>query len=226
MKQIPWNKEITESLVQLVIQKGGHVTKQGKSQTQIWNGINHDFFNLEEISFLKAEHYKENDFRKIREKFKKAVQEAQAFIETANKSGKHGDLSNFYKLCEQAHREAEAMDAQEEKAVADKENIQKNEDIVLGGKFKQRRIDGALVDTSRPKPISFDEKMLSILEGPKKPDEAKVEASILAWLEAEGLHAAQVAFNANLNAEAYELLADAGVKACVNMYLTFPFDTP
>ena len=88
-RYIPWNSDLVCILLNLVITEGAHIAGKKKCE---WSAVNDAFFNQNEARLFKDELYKKGDFRKIRDKFKQTMASTKADIDTANQSGRSGDL--------------------------------------------------------------------------------------------------------------------------------------
>jgi hypothetical protein len=99
-KQLPWTEEMTCTLLNLVMVKGCHLVS-GKGVSAAWESLHRDLFNNDEFLPYKADHYKEGNFRKIRDKFDKVLESVQKDIDSGNQSGKYGDQSTLYELVKQ-----------------------------------------------------------------------------------------------------------------------------
>ncbi len=80
------------------------------------------FYNNDIVLPYKEIHYKQGDFRKLREKFTNTLRDVTADIGEGNQSGKEGDLSKLYSLVKQIKDE---IDDQYEEKVRESANKRK-----------------------------------------------------------------------------------------------------
>jgi hypothetical protein len=73
--------------VAMVVQLGAHKAPKSKI-TEVWEKLNKNLFDAEEFREYKNDHYKEDNFRKIRDRFNTIVDNTQSDIERGNQSGK------------------------------------------------------------------------------------------------------------------------------------------
>ena len=86
-RYIPWNTGLVCNLLNIIIIEGAHIAKKSEI-TKKWNAVNEGFFNQNEALPWKAELYKKDDFRKLRDKFKQVMASTKADIDTGNQNPK------------------------------------------------------------------------------------------------------------------------------------------
>ena len=114
---IPWTTQLICVRLNLFITEGAHIAKKNEI-TKKWSAVNEHFFNQNETQVFKAELYKKDDFRKLRDKYRLVLQTCKTEVERGNLSGKSGDLDPLYEFVKQI--ETEINDEEEEEA-ADKQ---------------------------------------------------------------------------------------------------------
>jgi len=168
-RYIPWNSDLVCILLNLVITEGAHIA--GKSDvTKKWSAVNDAFFNQNEARLFKDELYKKGDFRKIRDKFKQTMASTKADIDTANQSGRSGDLGPQFQLVKQIMEEIEDYEEEEierkKKEDDTKKKLNEIEEKAQSNRpnpLKKRDLDGAIIDSSDPnkkKKESFDDHLM------------------------------------------------------------------
>jgi len=170
-RYLPWTPQLVCLLLNLVITEGAHIAKKSDIIKK-WNSINDSFFNQNETQGFKAEMYKKDDPRKLRDKYKQVMASCKAEIERGNLSGKSGDLSMQYELVKQIMMEIDDDEEEEatEKAKKDatKKALNDIEIKVQGSNrpnpLKKRDLEGNIVDNSdptrKPKRDSFEEQLV------------------------------------------------------------------
>ena len=172
-RYIPWNESTMCTLLNLVITEGAHIAKKCDVKKK-WNAVNDAFFNQNELLECKANLYKKDDPRKIRDKFEKVLKETKSDIETGNQSGKSGEMSEQYKLVQQILDDIDESEEEELEAKKQKEETKKAlNDIEVKATsnrpnpLKKRDLDGNVTDKSdpdrKPKRDSFDESLLKYI---------------------------------------------------------------
>ena len=128
-RYIPWTPRLICLLLTLVLTEGVHVAKTNEV-TKKWNAVNDHFFNQNETQALKAEWYKKDDPRKLRDKYKLTIATCKADIERGNLSGKSGDLDQqilieIYQLVKQILMEIDDDEEEEATEKAQKDATKK-----------------------------------------------------------------------------------------------------
>ena len=132
-KALPWaaNKEqLTTLLFQLVLSKRAHVALT-KNVKQLWNEINDAFYDNDILVNYKADHYKKDDFRKIREYYTKRLNEIIKDKETGNQSGKSDELSELYEYAKQIYQDLELKEEQKLTEKLNKEKLANATTVVI-----------------------------------------------------------------------------------------------
>ena len=169
-RYIPWNTGLVCNLLNIIIIEGAHIAKKSEI-TKKWNAVNEGFFNQNEALPWKAELYKKDDFRKLRDKFKQVMASTKADIDTGNQSGKSGDLEPQYELVKQIMIDIEENEEEEIEKKKKEDDTKKALNDIEGkaqgnrpNPLKKRDLDGNITDNSDPskkiKRDSFDEKLL------------------------------------------------------------------
>jgi len=149
-----------------VITEGAHIA--GKSDvTKKWSAVNDAFFNQNEARLFKDELHKKGDFR---DKFKQTMASTKADIDTANQSGRSGDLGPQFQLVKQIMEEIEDYEEEEiERKKKEDDTKKKLNEIEAKAQsnrpnpLKKRDLDGAIIDSSDPnkkKKESFDDHLM------------------------------------------------------------------
>lgn len=184
-RYIPWTPQLVCLLLTLVITEGAHVAKKNEV-TKKWNAVNDHFFNQNETQALKAELYKKDDPRKIRDKYKLTIATCKTDIERGNLSGKSGDLDQQYQLVKQILMEIDDDEEEEATEKAQKDATKKalndiETKIQLKNRpnpLKKRDLDGNIVDSSdptrKPRKDSFEEQLMQWMQG-KTGDSAQAQ---------------------------------------------------
>ena len=140
-KQLPWTEAMACTLLNLVVAKGVHLIS-GKGFSAAWDGLNRDLFENEEFTAFKADHFKEGNYRKIRDKFDKLLVDVQKDIDCGNQSGKYGEQSDLYRLVKQIKddidEKEDEKDAEKEATVELKRKLEENEDTILSGHGRKK----------------------------------------------------------------------------------------
>ena len=161
MPQLPWTDQQSITLLQLVIQCGGHTCTKG-TVTKIWVNIYESFRKADCIVPYAQEHFsnEKDGVRKLREKLKSLTQKAEKEMgwgdfragKTANLSKYCGDLAKVYQLIKQIEIEKDddvekkLLEAQEKENQKKKlEQVEKDAlNINRGGQkpLKEKTLDG------------------------------------------------------------------------------------
>lgn len=166
-RYIPWNSDLVCILLNLVITEGAHIAGKKKCE---WSAVNDAFFNQNEARLFKDELYKKGDFRKIRDKFKQTMASTKADIDTANQSGRSGDLGPQFQLVKQIMEEIEDYEEEEIERKKEEDDTKKKHNEIeekaqsnRPNPLKKRDLDGAIIDSSDPnkkKKESFDDHLM------------------------------------------------------------------
>jgi hypothetical protein len=139
-----------------VITEGAHIATKSEV-TKKWSAVNDAFFDQNEARLWKDELYKKGDFRKIRDKFKQTMTSTKADIDTANQSGRSGDLGPQFQLVKQIMDEIEENEEEEIERKKKEDNTKKKlneiEEKAQSNRpnpLKKRDLDGAITDSSDP----------------------------------------------------------------------------
>ena len=127
-------------LLELIVSSGLHIATTSKRK-DMWNQINRDIFHNALFLTFKDEHFKEGDYRKLRDKFTLLKKESSKLMDDGNKSKYGGELSPKFKLLNQiiAEESAAEIDNSNKKSADDEERklIQETGDRVVAGKVSK-----------------------------------------------------------------------------------------
>ena len=76
MPNIIWTEPMEVLFLKLIISSGVHMASKGCSSGDLWLQVNKDLFLNDLFIPFKEEHYKEKDYRKLRDKFNAMKKEA------------------------------------------------------------------------------------------------------------------------------------------------------
>ena len=138
------------------------MASKGSSSGDLWLQVNKDLFLNDLFIPFKEEHYKEKDYRKLRDKFNAMKKEATKMMESGNKSKFGGDFSEKFKLLQQAIEESNQADNErqlkKDNDEAEKKLIQETGDRIMNGKTPKRdkgklivHLDGTVSDNRMQK---------------------------------------------------------------------------
>jgi len=80
LRYLPWTPQLVCLLLNLVITEGAHIAKKSYIIKK-WNSINDSFFNQNETQGFKAEMYKKDDPRKLRDMYKQVMASCKVEID-------------------------------------------------------------------------------------------------------------------------------------------------
>ena len=155
--------------------------------------------NAEFIAF-KEEHYREDDYRKLRDKYAALKKEANKFMEGGNKSKFDGELSKKFstlsRIIDEENTNENERNSKKEAEIAEKNFIKETGDRIVTGKFVKRDIgkvvyhhDGTSTDNRIPKKLPRLEDYLygKFSKDVEQFNEKEVEEKMLAWIDQSGL---------------------------------------
>ena len=189
-----------ELLLDLVYSTGLHLVHNSRATSKIWNQINKDIYMNAEFIPFKEEHYREDDYRKLRDKYVALKKEGIKFMESGNKSKFDGELSKKFStlsriIDEESTNESE-RNSKKEAELAEKNFIKETGDRIVTGKFVKRDVgkivyhhDGTSSDNRIPKKVP---RLEDYLYGKYSKDidpqnEKDVEEKMLSWIDQKGL---------------------------------------
>ena len=137
MPQLPWNNLQEISLLQLVLQYGGHVASRS-NVTKVWTDILEAFKIQDCMTNFTEEHLTgkaDGLIRKLRDKVKALLDKAQKEMgwgdfmsgKTSNLSKHGGDLAKVFQLCKQIL--VEQVEDEEKRLLAEQENENQREKL-------------------------------------------------------------------------------------------------
>ena len=228
-------------LLELIVSSGLHIATTSKRK-DMWNQINRDIFHNALFLTFKDEHFKEGDYRKLRDKFTLLKKESSKLMDDGNKSKYGGELSPKFKLLNQiiAEESAAEIDNSNKKSADDEERklIQETGDRVVAGKVSKRDIgkvvahlDGSVSDNRIPKKAnSFEEYLMRKMENDNPADtEGEVGKRLSGWVSSNGKVVQDLFIDINLSmiptAElrkelevSMTLIEALGLKSLINIY--------
>jgi len=145
---IPWDDEMTECFLNLIIVKGVHLHKGTTKGTDLWIEVHNSLFSQPEYENLKPRLTQHDDkgridTRRLKDRLDTLKKKVSATKAHGNTSGFEGDLSNIFKLVEQIMSEEDEqaeLAAAKKSAEADKKHkLESNEEIVLRGEKKKKK---------------------------------------------------------------------------------------
>ena len=155
--------------------------------------------NSEFIAF-KEEHYREDDYRKLRDKYVSLKKEANKFMESGNKSKFDGELSKKFstllRIIDEENTNENERNSKKEAEIAEKNFIKETGDRIVQGKFVKRDVgkivyhhDGTSTDNRIPKKLPRLEDMIyqNFSKHDESSNEKEVEEKMLHWIEQKGL---------------------------------------
>jgi hypothetical protein len=225
-KHFDWTDERVSELIKLVLSTKIHLNDGKAGILDEWESLVCKLH--QQPSFLGVSRTK-GDVRKIREKFKKVIDEADEFMARGNLSKKDGELAPLFSNIQQIMFD---LSAEQEKKADDgmlKRKVAENEEMVLGGAESRKKpvvgfglrksIDGSFEGSSKTPSPSFETLLLKALapapsvspsEGAGKEDEERIEIAMLDWALKEDKAMEDVVKEAALTGDAADQLSSFG----------------
>ena len=231
MPHIPWDEALETLLLHCIIVQGAHICG-GKKVTETWNSVNEMFFDQDNTTELRDLHYKENNPRKLRDKYNNVMEVVQCDIETGNQSGKEGDLSLLYQHVNQIAQDIEEKEAKRDAAkdLRDKLNATEKEVLASSGPLKRKLISGEIVDNTsgdRKGRRTFNDELLSIMKAMDTEESSKnidsrgqdeFEQSFTSWVFKSNLSLHDLLTDGEVRERYHDDVEDIGLKTLLNIY--------
>ena len=243
MPNLTWTEAMEELLVDLVYSSRLHFVSNPKATKEIWIRVNKDIFMNPEFIPFKDEHYKPDDYRKIKDKYVSLKKEATKFMEAGNKSKGDGELSKkfatIHKIIEEEHTNEIERHAKKEAELAEKNLIQETGDRIVSQRVSKRDIgkvvhhlDGTVSDNRIPKKGPRFEDVLYQKMAPtvENFNEKATEEKLIAWVDSQGLNVEHLFTELNIHKlpdscsfkskidESMDILRAIGLKNIINVF--------
>ena len=239
--RLTWNDEQQLELLRCVVLSGVHVAEHGTGAEK-WLQTTKAFFNTDTMVAHKPtgiidDKGWEDHSRKIKEAYKKIRARIASDMETANKSGREGDLSELFQLAKQIQDEIEDKNEEKELAQNQQNNLNEIAGKVVAGKadrpgpnpLKRKNLDGSIEDRSDDRaPMQswqeaiverFTQKPPSVAPG-SYPEEI-VERQLVEWIAKERKSIDNLIEEGGIdNPAAGELLKEVTLSVLINVYCT------
>ena len=193
---------------------------------------------------FRALHYKMDNHREKRDKYKNILSEVQADIERGNQSGKEGEISEKFSMVKQIKEEIDEHEYEKATNGDLKRKLDANADDILKrakvskpleGYGRRKLVDGTFsggsdessstkTSTSNKKHLSsFDEKLFSYLEKDKENskqvcNEEITEEHMKAWIKLHDKNELDIVTEGKLPDSFFEMIVYIGIDVLLSIY--------
>lgn len=243
---LSWDEEMVKSLLKIVIVNGAHLASRG-TVTAKWNEVNDNFFRQEEYDYLEKDHYVPGEYRKLQDKYKSVIKEVKQNMETGNKSGQTGELSELYLLVKQIYDDIDEMEELKGEASARKRRLNEHEQTLLfnneiekpnHGWGRRKLLDGSIVEStgkgSSKSTPNFNDTMLELVQrkmsqegmshvNVRAVDEDVIKEQMLQWIDSTHKNVFDLLSLEEGDVEgekALSILRKISLKAIISLYCT------